>query len=481
MTRAAVPARTRAGLGDRVVPWLVAAAAAAVYVTFAVTQWRLLESPSWDLGIFTQLAQAYSRLDAPIVTIKGEGFNLLGDHFHPLLVLLGPLYRLHPSGVTLLVAQAVLIGLSAVPVTAAARELLGSLRGTLLGVAYALCWGLQGAIAAQFHEIAFAVPLLAASLAAYLRGRWWSCAVWAAPLVFVKEDLGLTVAALGLVLWLRAGQRRAGAVLAAWGVGWVVLAIGVILPALNPGGTWDYYGRLGSSGGGDGAAALSDVVAVLLGFFVPAEKYATVGLLVLAAGVVGMRSPLVWLWVPTLAWRFLGNVEYYWGWEWHYSAILMPVAVAAFLDVLAGRTGRGHTGRPLAPVHGRWATAGVAVATATTLVMTLTGPMMRLTDPATYEGSPRAEGARAAIAAVEDGSRVEADIYLLAYLVPRAQVYWVGNTGNPPPDHVVLDTTRRTWPELVDDAAALAEDRHPGTDYELEFDADGYQVATRVR
>ena len=467
------------------VPWLVSAVAAAVYVTFAVTQWRLLEVPSWDLGIFTQLAQAYARLEAPVVTIKGEGFNLLGDHFHPLLALLGPVYRLFPSGLTLLVVQAVLIALSAVPLTAVARELLGRRRGAALGVAYAFSWGLQGAVAAQFHEIALAVPLLALSLAAFLRGRWWACALWAAPLVLVKEDLGLTVAALGLVLWWR-GAARVGAGLAVWGAAWFVVTIGVILPALNPRGTYDYYDRVGSE-------EQSGLLSALLGAFVPAEKYVTLLLLVLAAGVIGVRSPLVWLWAPTLAWRFVGNVEHYWGWEWHYSAVLMPVATAALLDAVAGpatlrrpRAGAAraveHDSRP-APrglSRPRSADAAVALALGTTLAMTPQTPIARLADPATYRPSPRAEGARAALAAVEPGSTVEADIYLMAYLVPRAQVYWVGNDGNPAPDQVVLDTRGRTWPDLVTDAAALAESRHPGTSYEVVVDVDGFQVADRT-
>ncbi|WP_052436896.1 hypothetical protein [Georgenia sp. SUBG003] len=79
------------------------------------------------------------------------------------------------------------------------------------------------------------------------------------------------------------------------------------------------------------------------------------------------------------------------------------------------------------------------------------------------------------------GSTVESDIYLMAYLVPRAQVYWVGNDGNPAPDYVVLDTRGRTWPDLtITDAAALAESRHPGTSYGVVVDTDGYQVAERT-
>ena len=44
-------------------------------------------TPSWDLAIFTQMAQAYSRFEMPIVPIKGPDFNLWGDHFHPILTL----------------------------------------------------------------------------------------------------------------------------------------------------------------------------------------------------------------------------------------------------------------------------------------------------------------------------------------------------------------------------------------------------------
>jgi hypothetical protein len=500
---AAVPTTTRAR-ADTVVPWALAAGTAAVYTLFAVLQWRLLESPSWDLGIFTQLAKAYAEPAAPVVTIKGEGFNLLGDHFHPLLVVLGPVYRLFPSGLTLLVLQALLLGLSVQPVTSVARELLGRARGTALGVAYGLSWGLQGAVGAQFHEIALAVPLLAAALAAFLRGRWRAAALWAAPLVLVKEDLGLTAAALGAVMvwrsvrgrhpdrsrggprrlvW-RSAQGRAGVLLLAWGVAWSVLAIVVILPALNPGGTWDYYDRL------DPAADASLLVRVLT----PGEKWVTLLLLVGSAGVVGATSPLVWLWLPTLAWRFVGNVPFYWGWDWHYSAVLMPVAAAALVDVVAGR-GERTAGGPAPPTDrdpaaraapsragaGGWAGLGVAAALATTVLMTPVMPLGRLAEPVTYALPERHDAAMAAVEAVPPGATVETDIYLMAYLVPRAQVYWVGNPGNPAPDYIQLDTLRRTWPDRdITDAADFAEERHPGTDYALVLDSGGFQVARRV-
>ena len=65
-------------------------------------------------------------LHAPVVAIRGPGFNLLGDHFQPIVALVAPFFRVFPTPVTLLVAQALLTAVSVVPVCRAARALLGT-------------------------------------------------------------------------------------------------------------------------------------------------------------------------------------------------------------------------------------------------------------------------------------------------------------------------------------------------------------------
>lgn len=116
----------------------VCAVGFALYATMSILMWRGFISPSWDLGIFTQLADQYAHFRAPIVNIKGEGYNLLGDHFHPILILLGPIFRLFPSGLTLLIVQSVLFAASAWPLTRLALERFGTTGGTLLGASYVL-------------------------------------------------------------------------------------------------------------------------------------------------------------------------------------------------------------------------------------------------------------------------------------------------------------------------------------------------------
>ena len=444
----------------RLAAGLVSAGVALVYSLIAVIQWRTLAAPSWDLGIFSQLAKAYSTASAPIVPIKGEGFNLLGDHFHPILVLLGPVWRIWPTPLTLLVLQGVLFAVSSYPITRLAVQRLGMGLGVGLGLAYGLSWGLQFAINVQFHEIAFAVPLLAFGLVAYLRGHLVQAALWIGALVFVKEDLGVTVAVFGAILALRQPRRaRLGWGLAAWGIAWLVLATVVILPALNTANQYDY----------------TDNVASLTGLFVPIEKWITVIMLIAVAGGIGLRSPLILMMLPTLAWRFAGNVEFYWDWRWHYSAVLMPIAAAALLDahaVLAKRR-EGLSNRAI---------GGIAVANSAlvTLVLGTSLPVWNLVNPGVTAESPKLPAALEVLDAVPEGAVVETDLTLMARLVPQAEVYWMGNPTNPVPDYVVFDLESHVWHDDPDpDGARWATERH-GVEFETVLEADSFQVATRV-
>ncbi|HXZ76801.1 MAG TPA: DUF2079 domain-containing protein, partial [Streptosporangiaceae bacterium] len=196
------------------VAWLIALATFAAYTTLSVARYLRLNPGSWDLAIYTQYVRQLAHLHTPVVAVRGPGFNLLGDHFQPIVALIAPFFRLFPTPVTLLVAQALLTAVSVVPVCRAARARLGTGVSRVIGAAYGFSWGLQQMIIFDFHEIAFAVPLLACSLSALVRRRPRAAAAWALPLVFVKEDQGLTVAAIGLVIialaagaWVRRRQE----------------------------------------------------------------------------------------------------------------------------------------------------------------------------------------------------------------------------------------------------------------------------------
>jgi len=311
-------------------PWIIAGLFFVAYSALSLIRyWRMgFQSP--DVTVFEQAIRNYAHFRAPIVDIKGPDFNHLGDHFHPLMVLMAPLYRLIPDPGTLLVQQSFLFALSIVPVARLAMRRLGTASGVCLGLAYVLSWGLQNAVNFDFHEICFGVPIMAFSLEAFLDRRWRACAVWALLLLLVKEDLGITVAVIGFLLFIRR-QRLLGAAVSASGIAAFFLIIFVVIPHFNPEGKYPYL----EQGGG------TDVTpwGLLLEMVDNRTKIWTLIFLFGITAFLALGSPLTLLVLPTIVWRFHSTNDAYWGRDWHYSAILMPIVFLAMLDVLTRMKG----------------------------------------------------------------------------------------------------------------------------------------------
>lgn len=183
--------------------WVLVGALFFTYMTLSLRIHQRLLSNAFDLGIFEQVIRSYADGHLPVSEVKGPDYPVLGDHFHPVLALVAPFYRLWPSPQVLLVVQAALIAASVLPLALWARRALGSGAAAVIGTCYGLSWGLANAAGFDFHEVAFAVPLLACSLAALGSDRLRAAAFWALPLLLVKEDLGLTVAVIGFLIALR--------------------------------------------------------------------------------------------------------------------------------------------------------------------------------------------------------------------------------------------------------------------------------------
>nr|WP_034498584.1 DUF2079 domain-containing protein [Actinomyces massiliensis] len=573
---------------DRLPAALAVLVGAWVLIAYSVGQWRSMTVPSWDLAIFAELAKAYAHGQAPIVPIKGDNYNLLGDHFHPILVLLGPIWRLFPTPLALLVVQDLLLAVSAWPLTRLATRLTSRSVGTALGLFYVLSWGFQGAAQAQFHEIAFAVPMLAWASVAFVERRWKTCALWLVPLVLVKEDMGLTLIMAGGAIALRGWQKaragepddagsgpakrrsgrfiwawdelptavRLGARLALFGLLAFILTVFIIVPLLSPTGSWQY--GLGGNAG-DGMTAAHTGGTLLDRLFSPEVKIATLFMLVCTAGGIGLASPWMALMLPTLGWRFLADKEAYWEWKlWHYNAALIPIALGALLDVIARlrarRARRAATGTaqsaqatepthegahlppdpddaPAAPAEAAeaaspaapaqspalldagspdagspaepaaepaveapagwlaapvWARRMVAVGVVVPLITcALTAsdlPLWAMTEKNYGAPSSRNPAARQVLDAIPEGASVETDLTLLAYLVPKATVSWVGTSGSSgqAKDYVVVDSRSTAWGGRPPKDAAQWATQTRRVAYELVLDVDGFQVAKRI-
>ncbi|GAA2513582.1 DUF2079 domain-containing protein [Pilimelia columellifera] len=415
----------------------------ALYSAVSLLRFANLGASGYDLGIFTQAVRAYAEGRAPIAELKADGYHLLGDHFHPVLALLAPFYKLFPTPATLLVGQALLFAVAVWPITRVAMQRLGLVLGAAVGAAFGLSFGAQQAVLFDFHEIAFSVPLLAFSVSALLQRRWLPATLWALPMLLVKEDQFLIIAAIGAYIFWEGG-RRVGAMLAVGAAAAGALTLFVIIPSFNVEGQYDYLNSVAPESNG------------LLRLLVPREKWELLFILFAITAFVAARSPLALLVALPLAARFWAVKPAYWSTEYQYNAILMPVLFAAFLDGL-GRLQRDQWWRRavarvrIGRLRGNWLGEGsrlslVAVAALLAIAVGWTveeQPIGQLARPATWEAPRNAAEVRYVLASVPDGASVAADNLVAPYLVTRAQVYLF-------PDALVMGT-RPAWVLVKDD------------------------------
>jgi uncharacterized membrane protein len=332
-------------------------------------------------------------------------------------------------------------------------------------------------ISNDFHEIAFAVPLIAFSLSALVRGRTRGAVLWALPLVLVKEDQGFTVAAIGIIIMLVRKRPAAGLLLAAWGLAWSALAIGVIIPHLSSTRQYPYWhdgGAISPVGGHFSAAGLLAQLAAG-----SSTKLPTLAMILLPTAFIALRSPLVLAAVPGLALRFISTNSAFWGTDWHYNATVMPIVFIAAIDAIA-RIRAASEVREAGPIrlavqrHGAAAMLAIAVATAFQF------PLSDLWSPQAYHVGQHVAAASAAMARVPDGTTVETDLDLLAPLAARTDTFWLGNFGtNPATRYVVFDSASSDWQRPPVSALAFVEQLNHGASYRQVFADDGVYVFRR--
>ncbi|MGW8955697.1 DUF2079 domain-containing protein [Streptomyces sp. NPDC055709] len=450
--------------------WVLAAVLFLAYMAVSLRIHQRLLSNSYDLGVFDQAVRSWASGHLPVSELKGPNFPILGDHFHLILVLLVPFYWLWPGPETLLVAQAALIAVSVLPLVVWARRELGDVAAAVIGVCYGASWGIASAVGFDFHEVAFAAPLLSLSLVALGTGKLRAAVYWALPLLLVKEDLGLTVAAIGLVIVHR-GSRKLGLTAAAIGVGGSLLALLVILPVFNPTGSYDRWYMLDNPDGQ--GAGLGDLLyKVTIGLIIPEVKVTTLILVLAPTLFLALRSSMVWIALPTLVWRLATSYSPHWGTGYHYSLVLMPIIFAAFIEALIRR-------RSDMPSVRRYLTGAVAV----TVLLLPHYPLWQLLQPATWRSDPRVAVAQDLMDRIPDDATVQASTYLVPHLTTRTSVSLYGwYQSRPNPEWIMVDTwvtPNRRWPLDVTTEKAMLDQARTRGGYRTVAEKDGFVLLHR--
>ena len=386
----------------------------------------------YDIGIFSQAAQRWSEGRLPGSAIRGLD-NLFADHFSPITAVFGLAWAIWHDPRSLILTQALAVAIAVVIVAATAFRLLHPAVAALVAVTAGAAKGLVALGLFQVHEIGLGMPLVAGLAAGLLMRNRLVAVPCALGLLLVKEDMGATVATAGALWWFLHRDRRTGLALVAAGVIGLAVAFAVIA-LVNP----QHPGsQLLHGVGGD----LSGVMLAHVTGHSPLEPFA---LFALTAGLVGLRSPVAVLALPTLAWRLLSSYQAHWATIFHYDGPLVPIAAVALIDVLSRRSVA-----PLPSPRTRLLIAFPCVGSAIALGAVSTAIAYPMFDPASYRPSAQQQAAVALTRAVPSGETIVVQQNLAPPLVARLDVRVLSHLPAGPTRWVLLTTggkpAQETW------------------------------------
>ena len=224
-------------------------ALAGLYAAFmsllSVARHNSFMTHAFDLGIHDQAIFNILHLGYMRTTLYGPyAIDYIGDHFSPILYLLAPIYALYQDARTLLVVQSVVLAAGALPLYLLAyRKTRSALWGVALVIAYLVYPALHGANFRDFHQIALVcAPLLAAFYFLETK-RDVSLFVALGLVLIVKEEVALTIAAIGLYAFFGIRRRWLGVALVTVGLLYFGVVVGWVMPRL--GGTPQIDSRFG--------------------------------------------------------------------------------------------------------------------------------------------------------------------------------------------------------------------------------------------
>ncbi|GAA4779075.1 DUF2079 domain-containing protein [Citricoccus nitrophenolicus] len=459
----------------------VMAAAVALYVVHSFLRFRNFEAKGYDLGIFDQAVRQYALFREPIVPIKGVDFNILGDHFHPILVLLAPLYWIWDDPRMLGIAMALLLASCAIPVYLFARRRCGHLPSLLAAAALMLWWPFQAMVNWDLHEITLGVPIMAWVIWAIDARRYWLGFGLSLSLLAVREDMGVTVLAIALVLAIK--RAWVPAVLSAVaGVAGYWFATSVVIPQFSPEGEFGYwqFTALGPDMGSSLQFMLTEPFAAAAVLFDHPLKVGLWLLHFVLLWLLPFLSPYALIGAPILLSRLFNDRLNVWSPVYQYDAILGVIFLMAALEALGRivawrarrRTGDLGTGAANALAEGRRRTPPARIFTVFTAVLLAAGvagtasfpqvfPLHRTVTGANWQMTEWAHALDRAVESVPDDVCVEAADNAVPHLVDRTHVGLHGDMGDDLATWMIIDTTAEElggWDPLTpDEALARAE------------------------
>lgn len=194
--------------------WVLVILFFTLYSAWSINHYVRFETDAIDLGLYSQMMWKYSQFKAPLSSIKYDTFpgpNMLGDHFHPFLIALTPLYWLWSDPRMLLLIQAAFVALAAWPVYKVAKKFSDHEFFSLaVSFAYLAFIGVQTAIDYDFHVATISVLPLAMTVYALVYNKNWTFWIFWLIGILTKEDVPLYMAVIGFLGIIKFKKTKLG-------------------------------------------------------------------------------------------------------------------------------------------------------------------------------------------------------------------------------------------------------------------------------
>lgn len=427
-----------------------------LYSAWSINRHLHFQTDAVDLGIFDQVIWKYSHFQAPLSTVKFgtfPGANILGDHFHPLIALLAPLYWLWGNVSMILIAQALFVAIGAWPIYQLAQDKFKKTYFSLsLAFAYLGFIGVQTLIDYDFHEIALGLPVFAFAILYLHRRNYRKYFIFIILAIFIKEDLPLYIAMLGVYAIIRLRSYKIGLITIGLGlVGYFTITTWIIPYFKKDIFAYEHLPpEIGKSGLDLIKTAVTNPFLVAKAAFYDGDhiKIRTSFNLLGSFSFLPLLSPVsLILTLPNITERFLTTLMQRWIIRFQYSAILAPIFALATINAVGNIIwiwDRFKLNRKLK----NYVLPSVSVLIViSTVYFTFrnNGPLERMLNPQSYQLTSEERANFELLRKIPNNVSVGAQSSLLPHLSQRNEIYSIEPSllDRVQPDYLVL-TNRKT-------------------------------------
>src|SRR6266542_2387389 len=234
--------RRRSRLAGLVV--VSSAAFYAIYMSrYTLFNHRRFGTYGFDLGqfdhVFWSTLHGHPFRDAPLGLT--HDWQELGNHAELSVIFFLPFYAIRPNAETLLIIQACMLGLGAIPLYLFAARRLPRVYACTLTICYLLYPPLHGSNFYDFHFQPIAATFVLFTIYFVDTRRWIAAAITFMIAVGCREDISVGLALLGLYLVFVGYRARAGLVMAISGAAYFVVIRFYVMPRFGQNWFSDMY------------------------------------------------------------------------------------------------------------------------------------------------------------------------------------------------------------------------------------------------